>query len=91
MKRIEELREEIRKTDQQMAELFQKRMAVVREVAACKKEQGLQVKDIDQEKRIIEKNLSLIGDETLKPYYLVFLRNVIDLSCSYQEHLIGGR
>ncbi len=91
MERIEELREEIRRTDQQMAELFQKRMEVVRGVAAYKKERGLPVKDVDQEKRVLEKNLSLIGDEELKPYYLTFMQDVIDISCRYQERLISGR
>lgn len=91
MKRIEELRKEVRKTDQQMAELFQKRMEIVRGIASYKKARGLQVKDADQEKRVLEKNLSLIGDEELKPYYLLFMQEVIDISCRYQEYLINGR
>lgn len=91
MKRIEELREEIRRTDQKMAELFQERMEIVREVAAYKQERDLPVKDADQEKRVLEKNLSLIGDEDLKPYYLTFMQDVIDISCRYQERLISGR
>lgn len=90
MKSIEELREEIRQTDLQMAELFQKRMESVRGVAAYKRERGLQVKDADQEKKILERNVSLIRDEELRSYYLMFMQDVMDISCKYQEHLISG-
>lgn len=88
MKNIEELREEIRKTDRQMADLFQKRMASVREVAAYKKERGLQVKDAGQEKRVLERNGSLIAEDELRPYYLMFMQGVMDVSCRYQEDLM---
>lgn len=88
MRDIEQLREEIRKTDQEMADLFQRRMGLVREVAAYKKERGLQVKDAGQEKRVLQKNVSLITDEALKQYYLTFMQDVMNVSCQYQEDLM---
>ncbi len=87
---MEKLRQEIRETDQQMADLFQRRMEIVSKIAAYKKERGLQVKDINQEKKVLENNASFIEDEMIRPYYLMFMQDVMNVSCKYQERLISG-
>ena len=51
MRDLEEARKTVQETDAQMAELFQKRMSAVKDIAAFKKERGLPVFDAAQEKR----------------------------------------
>ncbi len=87
---LEDAREEIRETDRMMAELFQKRMKAVRDIAAYKKEHGLPVFDEQQEKRVLEHNISFITDDTLRQYYLSFMKAAMAVSRQYQEHLIKG-
>ena len=74
---MEDARDEIRETDRMMAELFQKRMKAVRDIAAYKKEHGLPVFDEQQEKRVLEHNLS-------------FMKAAMAVSRQYQESLIKG-
>ncbi len=90
MMNIEEARKEIREVDRKMAELFLKRMEAVKEVAAYKKERGLQILDPDQEKKVLERNSSLVGDEILRQYYLQFMEETMAVSRRYQERLISG-
>lgn len=90
MKGIEQSRQEIQAIDRQMAELFEKRMEAVRDVAMYKKERGLAVLDQDQEKRVLERNSAYIKDDVLRQYYLTFMQDTMDVSKRYQERLITG-
>lgn len=87
---LKEAREAVREADRQMAALFERRMAAVREVAAYKKERGMQILDREQEKRVLERNSAFIEDDVLRPYYLSFLQSTMDVSKRYQEWLIRG-
>lgn len=87
---LTEAREEIRRIDEEMAELFVKRMEAVREVAAYKQERGLSIEDKEQEARIIEAHSSRIGDETIRSFYISFLQNTIDVSKRWQHRLMSG-
>lgn len=90
MKDIQEARDDIRRADRAIAELFVKRMEAVREVAAYKKARGLPVLDAAQEKRVLERNAAYIEDDVLRQYYLRFLQHTMDVSRQYQERLIEG-
>lgn len=90
MKGIEQARKEIMEIDQQMAELFEKRMEAVRDVAMYKRERGLPVLDLDQEKRVLERNSMYIKDNILRQYYQTFMQDTMDVSKRYQERLITG-
>ncbi|MBR3438488.1 MAG: chorismate mutase, partial [Clostridia bacterium] len=61
MNELENYRKEITETDRQMAELFEKRMEIVRSIAEYKKERGLSILDAEREAQIIEKNRSYIS------------------------------
>ena len=89
MRTIEEIRKEIHETDRQMARLFENRMKAVMEIAACKKARGLPVLDEVQEKRVLANNAELIQNELIRPYYLTFMKEVMAISRSFQESLIG--
>ena len=88
MKNIEEVRGEIREADRQMAAIFEKRMRAVREIAAYKKEHGLQIENKEQERKVLEANASFIEDEMIRQYYLTIMKDMIEVSKMYQERLI---
>ena len=91
MNELDNYRKEITEIDGQMAELFEKRMAAVREIAEYKKERGLSILDADREAQIIEKNRANITDGEIEGYYVSFLKNTIEQSRKYQSKLINGR
>ncbi|MBO6013924.1 MAG: chorismate mutase [Oscillospiraceae bacterium] len=88
---IREARDLIREADEQMARLFLKRMEAVREVAAYKRERGLPIEDPAQEKKNIEHQITGIGDAELRPYYIRFLQDTMDISKRYQHRLLHGQ
>ena len=80
-------RDKINKIDEQMARLFAERMEAVREIAELKAEKHLPILDASREAEIIEKNSTLIEDETIKAHYINFLKNNMEISRSYQAEL----
>ena len=85
-----EAREAIREADREMAALFLRRMEAVRAVAAWKKERGLPIEDKEQEARVIAALGPLVEDETLRSFYLQFLKNNMEVSKQYQHRLMEG-
>lgn len=83
-------RKEINTIDKEMAALFCKRMEAVKLVAEYKKEHGLPVFDAEREASLINKNSLLISDDTLKPYYIDFLKSNMEISKKYQYKLNEG-
>lgn len=90
MTKLEQARKEINEIDQQMASLFAARMKAVELVAAHKKEHGLPILDTAREEEIIRKNAQYMQDETLKSYYVNFLKYNMSLSRSYQHRILEG-
>lgn len=91
-KRLVDAREIIDETDKAMAELFCRRMKAAKLVAEYKMEHGLPIKDVAREDAIISRNRQYVSDEdeAVRSCYARFMREMIDLSCSYQEHLYGN-
>jgi chorismate mutase/prephenate dehydratase len=73
-----------------MARLFEERMQVSREIAEYKRSHGLSVRDPAREDEMVARNRDMVKDQALEGYYVQFLRNVIDLSCSYQTQVMHG-
>ena len=88
---LHEIREEIRQIDEEMAELFVRRMEAVRKVAAYKNQRGLPVLDREQEARVIQGRSALIKDPELQPFYREFLQETMDISKRWQVYLIQGK
>jgi len=86
---LKEARKRISRIDAEMAELFLRRMTAAGEIAACKRERGLPIEDIEQEARVIEAHSGQFEDETLRSLYVCFLQNVIDVSKRWQRHVIN--
>ena len=88
--KLEEARKIINETDAKMAELFVKRMKAAELVYEHKKEFGLPILDEKREEAVISKNSALIEDETLREYYIDYLKHVMSLSRAYQYRLQSG-
>lgn len=87
---LKEYREQINLIDDEMAKLFEKRMKICAQIGEYKKERFLPVKDEARESQMIEKNSQRITDPDIKPYYVDYLKSVMNISCNYQNRLISG-
>lgn len=88
--KLKETRETINAIDKKMAELFEKRMEAVKEVAYYKSERGLPVEDRERELSVIESMSPEIQDDGIRPFYVSFLQSTMDISKSWQRRLING-
>lgn len=87
---LNKARKEINQIDKEMAELFVKRMRAVEQVAEYKKERGLAILDEAREEEVVRRNSAFVEDDTLREYYVNFLRGNMSISRSYQTRLIAG-
>ena len=90
MENLEQCREEINRIDRSMAQLFEERMKVAAQIAAYKKEHTLPILDSAREQAVLEKNVALISESELKPYYADFQKKVMRISRSYRACLMSG-
>ena len=90
MSELDKIRENINSIDEQMAQLFQERMEMSRQVAAFKKDRGLSIRDAERERELIDRDRRFIKDPAVDGYYVQFLRSILDLSCAYQSRLLNG-
>ena len=88
--KLEEARRIINEVDAQMAELFVKRMKAAELVYEHKKEFGLPIPDQKREDAVVEQNAAKISDETLRGYYVDFLKNTMAISRAYQYRMQSG-
>ncbi len=88
--KLEEARNIINKVDSQMAELFTERMRAAEMVYAYKKEFGLPILDQKREDAVIEKNAAMIEDDSLKGYYIDYIKHLMSVSKAYQYRLQSG-
>ena len=90
MNELEKARKSINEIDAKMAELFEERMKASELVANYKKETALSIFDETREKQVISQNSELIRDNTIKEYYIEFLKNTMAISRKYQARIIDG-
>jgi len=88
--RLEEARKIINEIDEQMAQLFVRRMKAAEMVFEYKKEFGLPVQDIRREALVIERNSAFVEDDLLRGYYVDHLKHMMSLSRAYQYRLQSG-
>ena len=85
MDRLEELRKEIDVIDKSLAELFEIRMRIAKEIGEYKAKNNIPICDSCREAQVIENNSKYIQDETIRKYYVEFIKNVMALSKDYQK------
>lgn len=89
MDELEQARAQIDQIDKQMAALFEQRMAAVAAVAAYKNRHGLPILDAGREAQVVEKNLALLQNKELAPFYADYIRHQMGLSRQYQARVLG--
>ena len=72
MKDLKQCRIEIDAIDQQLMELFEKRMALSKSVVEYKIENNLEIFQPEREREVIEKNLNRLNNDQLKEYVKLF-------------------
>ncbi|MBO4446937.1 MAG: chorismate mutase, partial [Bacteroidales bacterium] len=90
MNELEASRLQINAVDKDLAALFEKRMRLVEQILAYKKQNGLPILDEAREARVIASNISNISDPVLQEYYVLFLRELMRISKAYQGRLMDG-
>lgn len=91
MNRLEKARLEINEADAQIAQYFEQRMHAAEDVAAYKIDNNMPVFDPVRENEVIQKNLTKIKDEKLKPYYKDMLLQLMRISKEYQNAIISSK
>ncbi len=87
---LQEAREKINQVDTQMAELFVQRMRAAEMVAQYKKAHGMPILDAEREEAVIRNGSARVEDETLREYYIDFMRDTMAVSRRYQQRLLHG-
>ena len=90
MNKLEEARKSINEIDKEMAALFVKRMEAAKLVSEYKIEHGLPILDQSRENEVVAKNSAYVEDETLRSFYVNFLKDTMGVSRRYQEMLQEG-
>ena len=85
---IQDLRANINKIDDQMAELFKERMDTALAIAQYKKENKLPVLDRSREREILSRVAELVG-EKYQPYAKILYSTLFDMSRSAQQLALG--
>jgi chorismate mutase len=86
---LEEARKDIDIIDQELKDLFLKRMAVAKSIAEIKAVTGDEIYKPDREALIIDKMTSDV-DESIKPLYIDFIKKILEISRNYQYQIIEG-
>lgn len=89
--KLEELKAQVMQADREIAEAFERRMNIVREIAQYKKEHGISVEDTINEQQIIENGSSAISDSEIRSYFIPFLKSALSASKSFQNSSISGQ
>lgn len=87
MSRLDEDRKKIDTIDKQIAELFEERFNVVKDVIDYKIENRLPILNSGREKEITEKNMNRIQDEDIREYFKVWYEELLLLSKEYQKQI----
>lgn len=85
MKELAELRLELDQLDREIVALFERRMAVSRQVALYKHAHGLPVLDQSREAQVIASRAAMLSDSSLAPALRAFYETVMALSREEQE------
>lgn len=88
MKELQELRQELDQLDREIVALFEKRMAIARQVAQYKLAHGLPVLDQSREAQVIASREAMLSDASLAPSVRALFEAIMALSRQEQEALI---
>ena len=91
MEKLEICRDLIDSIDNQIIELYVKRMEIVKEITKFKIDNNLPILDQNREKIMLEKNLEKVKDHEFKKYYKSVLEGFLKASKEMQKDIISKR
>lgn len=89
MKELATIREELDQVDRELVRLFEKRMHLCREVAACKLQHGMQVLDRSREEQVLASRAAMLDNPAWAPDVRALWELLMASSRAEQEKLIG--
>lgn len=90
MEDLKDIRKQINEVDKKIAELFEERMKLAKQVAYYKIKNALPIEDKVRERELIAKNSSYIQDDEIKEYYITFIQDLMNVSKKYQQRITSG-
>ncbi len=90
MNKLEQARAEINAIDEQMRQLFEKRMQAVEDVAAYKIEHNMKIFDPQREAQVIKTNSEKMQNKKLLSYYREYVQATMDISKHYQQSIVNS-
>ena len=91
MRELEALRAELDTVDRELVRLFERRMHLSREVAACKLSCGLPVLDRSREEQVLQSRAALTEDPAWGPSVRQLYEAIMTLSRDAQTRLMEQR
>lgn len=85
---LEEQRQKIDAIDQQLAELFEARLAVAKEIATIKYENQIGLTNIQREKEVMDRRLEAVQEPELTDYMQELYQDLFLISKQYQVKTI---
>ena len=82
---IKDIETRILDTDRRIAELFEERMHAVRDEELYRSAHGLPASDPARDADMLEKLSALISDDSLRAYYINFMRGMLGISDRYRH------
>ena len=90
MNELEKSRREIDEIDRSLAQLFCRRMKSVKDVGLYKSAHGLPVFDEGREAQVLERAAGRVDDPLLRSYYVLFVRDMMEIAKKYGQESSGG-
>lgn len=87
---MKEIETRIADADRRIAELFEERMRAVRDEELYRAAHGLPASDSAHDADMLEKLSALISDDSLRAYYINFMRGMLGISDRYRHRLAKG-
>ena len=86
--KLEKARLKVAETDEQIVPLLVKRLAAVEEIGRIKQREGLGVKDVGRERKVLDRVGELAGEENAE-YVQEIYREIMNQACRFQERQKG--
>lgn len=86
--KLEKARLKVAETDEQIVPLLVKRLAAVEEIGRIKQREGIGVKDVGRERKVLDRVGELAGEENAE-YVQEIYREIMNQACRFQERQKG--
>ena len=90
MDNLDDNRKKIDVLDAQIADLFEERMEICRQIAVYKAAHGMSIVNPSREEEVIRRGAQRIKDSDIREFYVSFQREVLALSRDWQRRLSKG-